>query len=256
MKERLKSFLKRRPKLYNFARKGYFAFHSIHYNLAVRLSGIDLEQKRWATRHLRKGNDWGDEEGDWIKGYWDSRNHSHRNFLIERICKFSPSSILEIGCNCGPNLYLLAKKFPDAEITGIDINPLAIQKGNEWFAQEGISNVKLSVGKADNLGGFQDKSFDIVFTDAVLMYIEPDKIEGVIKEMLRIRRKALILLEQYCSNSKSNPHGIYVGHWTRDYVSLLKEFVPEEKIHVTKMPEELWADQNWQRWGGIIEAII
>lgn len=61
--------------------------------------------------------------------------------------------------------------------------------------QEGISNVKLLEGKADTLGEFQDKSFDIVFTNALLIYIGPDEIREVVKEMIRITRKALILME-------------------------------------------------------------
>lgn len=252
MKDKMKSFLKRWPKFYNFLKKGYSKFRSIQ----RRLLGTRLEEKYWATRHLRKGDDWGNGKNDWIRSYWDSRNHSHRSFLMERIFKFSPSSILEIGCNCGPNLYLLAKKFPNAEIKGIDINPMAVQKGNEWFAQEDISNVKLSVGKADDLRQFQDKSFDVVFTDAVLIYIGPDKIKKLLGEMLRVTRKALIFLEWHCFNSKSNPLGVYVGHWMRNYVTLLKEFVPENKIKVIKMPEELWPDQNWQRWGAVIEVVI
>jgi ubiquinone/menaquinone biosynthesis C-methylase UbiE len=215
-----------------------------------------VDEKYWATRHLRKGDDWGNQDGDWARGYWDSRNHTHRSFLIERISELSPSSILEIGCNCGPNLYILAKKFPDAEIRGIDINSMAVQKGNEWFTQEGISNVKLLVGKADDLRQFQDKSFDVVFTDAVLIYIGPDKIKKVVEEMLRVARKALILLEWHCFNSKSDSLGVYVGHWMRDYVALLKEFVPENKIRVIKMPEDIWPDQNWQKWGGVIEVIM
>lgn len=255
MKDKLKSFLKRWPRSYNFLKRGYFAFYSIYYKLGMRLLGTKLGEKYWATRHLRKGDDWGNENNDWVRGYWDSRDHSHRSFLIDRICKFSPFSILEIGCNCGPNLYLLAKKFPDAEIMGIDINSMAVQKGNEWFTQEGISNVKLLVGKADNLRQFQNKSFDVVFSDAVLIYIGPDKIKKVIEEMLRVTRKALIFLEWHCFNSRSNPLGLFVGHWVRDYKTLFEEFVPKEKINITKLPKELWNDKGWQRWGAIIEVV-
>jgi ubiquinone/menaquinone biosynthesis C-methylase UbiE len=175
--------------------------------------------------------------------------------LLEHISKFSPiSSILEIGCNCGPNLYLLAKKFPEARIVGIDINPAAVQKGNEWFAQEGIKNVRLLVGKADELEQFEGKSFDIVFTDAVLIYVGPDKIKEVIKGMLRITRSALIFFEWHSFGCASNPRGVYVGHWLRDYVALLREFVAEESIHITKMPEELWLDKSWQKYGGVVEV--
>ena len=119
----------------------------------MRVLGTRLKERYWAKRHLRGGDDWGYGNDDWVRGYWDSRNHLHRSFLVERISKFFPSSILEIGCNCGPNLYLLAQKFPRAEIVGVDINPLAVQKGNEWFVREGISNVRLLVGKADERDG-------------------------------------------------------------------------------------------------------
>jgi ubiquinone/menaquinone biosynthesis C-methylase UbiE len=151
---------------------------------------------------------------------------------------------------------MLAKRFPDAEIRGIDINSMAVQKGNEWFTQEDISNVKLFVGKADDLRQFRDKSFDVVFTDAVLIYIGPDKIKKVIEEMLRVTRKALIFLEWHCFDSKCNTLGVYVGHWMRNYVALLKEFVPEDRIKVTKMPKDLWSDPNWQRWGGVVEVVL
>ena len=252
MKSKIKSFFRRWPKFYNFLKRGSITFNGIQ----RRLIGTKLEEKYWATRHLRKGDDWEKEGDDWVRGYWDSRDHSHRGFLMERIFKFSPSSVLEVGCNCGPNLYILAKRFPDAEIRGIDINPMAVQKGNEWFAQEGISNVKLSVGRADDLRQFRDKSFDVVFTDAVLIYIGPDKIRKVVEEMLRVTRKVLIFLEWHSFDSKCNPLGVYVGHWMRDYTALLKEFVSENNIKVTKMPKDLWPDKNWQKWGGVIEVVL
>ena len=252
MKRELKSVFRRWPRFYNFLEKSY----SVVRRVQRYLLGTKVDEKYWAMRHLRKGDDWGNQDGDWVRGYWNSRNHTHRSFLMERVFKFSPSSILEIGCNCGPNLYMLAKKFPDAEIRGIDVNPMAVQKGNEWFTEEGISNVKLSLGKADDLRQFKDKSFDVVFTDAVLIYIGPDKIKKVIEEMLRVTRKALIFLEWHCFDSKCNPLGVYVGHWMRDYIALLREFIPESKIKVTKLPKALWPDQNWQRWGGVIEVVM
>lgn len=113
-----KSLLRRYPKFHNFLIR-----------LRRKLSGTKIDEKYWATKHLREGN-------DWVRSYWDSRGHGHRILLIERICRFSRSNILEIGCNCGPNLYLLSKKFPNAEIKGIDINSIVVQKRNEWFAQE------------------------------------------------------------------------------------------------------------------------
>jgi ubiquinone/menaquinone biosynthesis C-methylase UbiE len=227
-----------------------------------------LTDKEWATRHVY--------DEDWIESYWKSRDHPHRTFLADKIGKFFPiRSVLEIGCASGPNLYNIARKFPDADLRGIDINPMAVQKGNEWFRQESISNVKLEVGRAQELAQFADKSFDVVFTDAVLIYISPDEIEQLVKEILRIGRAvvlcewqlfsvwlALLLNAYYCLRLKSEAfkfksasHGFFVGHWVRDYRILFKKFVPKENIRIHKLPKEMWDDKGWQTWGVIIEVV-
>jgi SAM-dependent methyltransferase len=242
----------------------------------MKIRGI-ITDEEWATRHLSEEN--------WAENYWKSRDDPHRFFLIEKICKYVPiNHILEIGCASGPNLYHIAKKFPEADVRGIDISPVAAQKGNEWFKQAGFSNVKLEVGKAQNLKQFADKTFDVVFTDAVLIYISPDEIKQTIKEMLRIGRivvlnewhtfnkwrafllntfyyfKSILFAKQQFKTVKFSlmpkvSLGLFVGHWVRDYGVLFKEFVPKERIRITKLPNELWKDKNWQRWGAIIEVL-
>lgn len=241
-----------------------------------------ITDEEWLNRHLYNGE-------CWIDSYWKSRNHPHRFFSVERICKFSPNSVLEIGCACGPNLYHIAKKLPDAEVRGLDINPIAVQRGNELLKREGISNVKLEVGKAQELKQFADQSFDVVFTDAVLIYIAPDEIKQVVKEMLRIgcvlvlnewhsfNKWLALLLHKYCYfklksekyllsrqrfrtfnipfKPKSVSLGLFLGHWVRNYKALFEEFVPKEKVNITKLPKELWNDKGWQRWGAIIEVV-
>ena len=260
MNEQLKHILRKWSALYRFVETSYHTMRFRH--LKECLLGTGVREREWATRHFHEDerirDDWGKGSDDWIEGYRNSLDHPHRSFLVEIISKFNPSSILEIGCNCGPNLYLLGKKFPDAEIRGMDINSMAVQKGNEWLAQEGISNVKLLEGKADELGQFQDKSFDIVFTDAVLIYIGPDKIKKVMEEMVRITQRALILMEWHSFEpDHKDPYGLGVyeqGNWKRDYVALLKQFVRGEDVHVTKITEEIWPDKNWKEVGAVIEV--
>lgn len=248
--------------------------------------------KQWASHNITTGEEWAARhlhEEVWIENYWKSRNDPHRLFLLEKISKYSPiNSVLEIGCASGPNLYNIAKRFPDAEIRGIDINPAAVKKGNVWFRQEGIRNVKLEVGKAQGLKRFADKSFDIVLTDAVLIYISPNEVRKVVKEMLRIGH-ILILNEWHIFNNllalfwsaycilkpksrkvapvqslknlyyslgrESASLGRFAGHWIRNYGILFSEFVSEEKIFITKLPKKMWNDKGWQRWGAIVEVV-
>lgn len=250
MKAKLKSFLKRWPKLYDFLKKTYSVFSSVHYRLIMPLLGTKLEERRWRSRGIEE-----------IEKEFSNLNHPHRILLLEKIKNFQPFlSVLEIGCGWGPNLILLAKQFPKAEIKGIDINPLSVEEGNKYLKKEGISNVELLVGKADELQAIPDKSFDIVFTDALLIYIGPDKIMKVVKEMIRITRRALILIEWHSfepSPKVSYAFGVcHSGCWKRDYVALLKHFVPEAKIHVTRFRKAQWPDKNWCELGALIEVVM
>src|SRR5262245_7560564 len=89
----------------------------------------------------------------------ESLAHPHRAFLIDTIARHAPfTRILEIGAASGPNLYHLAKRFPHAQCTGLDINSKAVRAGNAWFRKQGLANATLLQGKADALSRFADKS--------------------------------------------------------------------------------------------------
>jgi SAM-dependent methyltransferase len=97
--------------------------------------------------------------------------HPHRSFLINRIGSYRPfSTVLEIGSNAGQNLFLLALKYPEVEFHGIDINHRFIEVGKNWLAGKGVTNVSLTVGRADRIDNFSNHNFDIVFTDVTLVY--------------------------------------------------------------------------------------
>lgn len=238
--------------------------------------------EEWATSRVYEDNSWRTEFNRSLK-------HPHRTLLVEKISSHSPiSSILEIGCGHGVNLYLLAKKFPDAKIVGLDINPKAVATAQEFFIKEKILNVRFDVGKIQELSRFDDKSFDIVLTDAMLIYIQPNEIEPTIRELLRVgnvvifnewhcfhRFLALCIDTYFCFKlkyetmkfSKENVSllrclftpksvslGLYIGHWVRNYTTLFGQFVPRKNITVTKTPNEFWDDKKWQKWGAIIEV--
>jgi ubiquinone/menaquinone biosynthesis C-methylase UbiE len=242
LRHQLTRFLRHVPPVYHFAAKVYGTV-SNYIN-----SRTWMKERYWARRKK------------FAESYWNNREHPSKKFLGERIAAFAPiHSILEVGCASGPNLWLLAKRFPEAEIVGIDINPEAVKFGNDQFTKEGILNVKLSVGKADELGQFRDKAFDIVFTNALLIYVGPDKIKGVIQQMFRLTRRALVLMECHCLEPNKDPkgEGFRVGaNWIRDYQALLRQFIPEEQIRITKIPKEVLSGDPWETFGAVIEVVI
>jgi SAM-dependent methyltransferase len=240
---RLGQLLARWPWLYRLGAKVYFGLKPER--MRERVKGTRAREEFWAKRKIGAG-------------YWENADHPSKHFLTEHIAAYAPfEAILEVGCASGPNLQLLARRFPEVEIAGIDINPEAIEYGSRRFAEEGIDNVKLITGRADDTGLFRDRSFDIVFTNALLIYIGPDKIEQVIADMLRLSRKALVLLELQDDtlSGESARRGVSLeDNWVRDYRALLGSLVAPERITVNRLPAGVWPVKPWNERGAIIEV--
>jgi len=211
-----------------------------------KLPGNKSNELFWKFRHIF-------DRSNWPEKYLspESLNHPHRKLLMEVISKYVPfKNAFEIGCASGPNLYLLAKKFPEAKIYGSDISKNVIAFGKKWFEKQSIKNVELFTSYAeDSFQNFPDKSIDIIFSDAALIYLNEKKMEKILKEMIRVSRKALIFNEQH--TDAISP--ISDGHWIHNYKNLLKKFLSAEKINFTKIPEDIWAG-NWAKYGYIIEV--
>jgi len=184
-------------------------------NIADKILGNKSNEWFWKFRHIFDHSNW---PGKYVSE--ESLTHSHRKLLIDIISKYAPfENIFEIGCASGPNIYLLAKEFPSTKIYGSDISKNAINFGKKWFAEKNVKNIELSTSYAENsFKNFSDKSIDVIITDAALIYLNSNKLEKMIKEMLRVGRKALVFNEQHTDAILP----VSDGHWIHDYKNLLK----------------------------------
>jgi ubiquinone/menaquinone biosynthesis C-methylase UbiE len=206
--------------------------------IMIKVLGSKTDELYWRFRHFF--------DISWAESYIseESINSPHRKILIEKMSDFD--SILEFGCSSGPNLYLLAQKYPQSKIYGIDISRKAIREGKRFFKKNNIKNVSLISGGIEALAGFKDKSIDVVFSDAVLIYFGKDKIREVIKEMVRIARKEIVLLELH-----HNAESVYKDNWIHNYVELFSELGLVAEIF--KLDSGIWAG-NWEESGYIIKV--
>lgn len=204
--------------------------------------GTIIDERHWAKRYRS-------DQSGLIREYYAE----DRLYLLEKIKSNPFKSVLEVGSKQGRNLRMIAKPFPDVKIAGIDISPEAVKIGNELLQKEGLTNVTLFEAKADQLD-FDDKSFDLVFVFAVLVFIGPDKIHKVFSEMIRVATKRVLILEWH------NPElskGKFTGHWIYNYEKLLQPFRNEIKsLEITKIPEDEFVDTNWKKYGYYIDARI
>ncbi len=197
----------------------------------------------WETRprgHAEK--DWNYIAKDWIEAYQKSIEHPHRARTIE-LLKSLPhfDSLLEIGCNVGPNLKLIREKFPKIQTVGIDPSEMAVEASHQFVPGAGVI-----VGDVRNLQNlFPMKSFDVVLADASLMYIEPEEIESVMDSIALVAKKAVVIVER-CTDAKKG--SLAGGVWGRDYETLLKE--RGFKVTKEKITEDLWpGSPNWAKYG-------
>jgi len=69
--------------------------------------------------------------------------------------------ILDVGSGPGLLTLVLAEKYPDAEIIGVDYSPMQVRAANRLLSRSGVDNCGFRVGNAVDLP-FEDYSFDVV----------------------------------------------------------------------------------------------
>jgi SAM-dependent methyltransferase len=135
-------------------------------------------------------------------------------FLVELIKRYvEPNAkILEIGCNVGRNLNCLFNAGY-TKLGGVEISEDAIdlmkQAYPEMAKQIKIWNTPIE----DVIKNFEDDSFDVIFTMAVLEHIHPDS-EFTFPEMVRITSKYIITIE--------DEKGVSWRHFPRNYKKIFE----------------------------------
>lgn len=105
--------------------------------------------------------------GDW------ARCERIANVVVQCAPPEAPLSMLEIGCGTGEQLVSLARKFPKAKFTGIDISAPNIAIARDLVRREGFSD-RIEVIQADYLTRHLG-SFDIIVSYSTLHLIHaPD----------------------------------------------------------------------------------
>lgn len=211
----------------------------------------------WCEQYLQRG----------FLRWAPSLNRSERATLIETICD-GPlfDSLLEIGCGHGQNFYQLGQLLPDKQLVGIDKDPERVRLSNEYLVSTGISSSRIEWGDGTELSRFGDCSFDLVICCAVLLYFPPLEMEQGAKEMLRVARKRIVLVEQHkegevgedikCLWLKSDPSNpekvVESSYWIRDYQRLFSRLAPAARTTVSRIANPVWVTEGWQEYGSLV----
>jgi SAM-dependent methyltransferase len=73
----------------------------------------------------------------------------------------APDRILDLGTGTGKGARLLARTFPEAEVTGVDLSPKMVEEARRLVASDLGGRLHFQVADASRLS-FADGSFDLV----------------------------------------------------------------------------------------------
>ena len=122
-----------------------------------------------------------------IEGYWTK--------VAKKLVKIyrlnNSSKILDVGCGKGFLLYEIKKILPEAQVIGFDISSYAIKKSKKEIKKY------LFKHNAKNKIKYKKKFFDLVISLGTLHNLQINDLENSIKEINRVGKKALIMVESY-----------------------------------------------------------
>ncbi len=114
------------------------------------------------------------------------------NYVTENIKTKDDAKILDVGCGSGALAIDCAKKYPSAQVTGLDKWGGSYKKFTKELCEsnakaENVGNVEFVQGSAVSLP-FEDESFDVVTSNFVYHNI-PGNRQNYILETLRVLKK-------------------------------------------------------------------
>ena len=108
-------------------------------------------------------------------------------------------------------------------------------------------NVNLFLGNIKKLDIFKKNKFDVVFTDALLIYIDPKNIHDVISEVIRISNFKIFFCELHTNN-----HTYYNDKWIHNYEKIIKKISQSCSLKIYDIPNNNRLG-DWKKFGKIIE---
>lgn len=148
------------------------------------------------------------------------------------------NNILEVGCQWAENIMAVEMKYPDKKIVGIDTDKETINEAQDYVKAE------LIYGNATKLP-FKDKSFDVVFTNALFCMLKEEDVEPALREIKRVAKKQMIFIELMSDKLVGAVPGGRMGlNWNKQF--------PESFIR--KITEKEWEVEPWKSHGYLIKV--
>jgi pseudaminic acid biosynthesis-associated methylase len=140
----------------------------------------------------------------------------------------SVSSILEVGANVGINLHGLRRELGSGvALSALEPNAAAVARLRNAAP---LQLEQIVHGDATSID-LPDNSFDLVFTNGVLIHIPPASLAAVMGEICRVARRFVLCSEYFSHEPVEVPyHGEAGMLWKRDFGREYLETCPQLRV--------------------------
>lgn len=189
----------------------------------------------------------------------ENLDYPHRSWLaralVESVGNPPTASVLEVGCAYGPNLIQLNRLAPRWRYTGVDISPSYVALGRSELKKLGLHNIVLQRHDLALPLPSEVGAFDVVFSDAVVMYASPRRARRILEEMVRVSHGIVAVLELTGGN-RLLPHRPNRDGWLHNYPGLLSQFRGVHSVTSVAMPQGVRAAGRWPQFGRLTIARV
>ena len=114
-------------------------------------------------------------------------------WLLDHVDFTADTRVLEVACNMGTTMVALAEAH-GCRITGLDMNPKALEKARANIAAHGLNDV-IDVLEGNALAlPFPDATFDVVINEAMLTMLPRENKAKAVAEYFRVLKPGGVLL--------------------------------------------------------------
>jgi SAM-dependent methyltransferase len=154
----------------------------------------------WTRKAATGANSW--------ESYWETRDAPYRTELVAALRRVPPfTTLLEVGCGPGVNLWRVLEAFPDVDLTGFDLSDRAIENGRAKFLTAMANGTFAGSGRValcspdvphegclvDALG--QMDRVDVILACYSLAYVRPAQFHETMLALTTVARQAIVLAE-------------------------------------------------------------
>jgi trans-aconitate methyltransferase len=107
-----------------------------------------------------------------MMGVVDPAHYLHSRYFLRALASWEnlrPRAILDAGCGRGDYSFYLARRFPDAQVRGVDIDEERVSRNRRMAERLGIENVTFEI--ADLVSARFSTPFDLIISIDVLEHI-------------------------------------------------------------------------------------